>query len=39
MLFSLFLIVLYNCKGNAKNEGGAVLLKSRNGPGLEIAAI
>ena len=39
MLFLLFLIVLYNCKGNAKIEGGAVLVKSRNGSGFEIAAI
>lgn len=38
MLFSLFLIVLYNCKGNAQIEGGAVLLKSRPGPGFKNVA-
>lgn len=38
MLFLLFLIVLYNCKGNAQIEGGAVLLKSRPGPGFKNVA-
>ncbi len=38
MLDLLFLIVLYNCKCNAKIEGGAVLLKSRPGPGFKNVA-